>query len=114
MKSSRLLLRGGSFTPAAARARNFQQALAALWVLEVAQNLGGEKLERMRSGSAQRSLCIGIGIDIHDPFSSQLILMLFGPLGGSEQSELFAVPERQHDGPFGLPALISEGSECSC
>src|ERR1700722_2223871 len=114
MKSGRLrFFGGGNFTPAAAGSCDFEQAFAVLWILEVTQNLAGEQLKRMRSGSAQRSLSVGIGIDVHEPFASQLILMLLGPLGGPQQSEFFAVPERQHDGALGLPALFPQRSERS-
>ena len=32
--------------------------------------------------------------------------MLFDPFRGADQSELFAVPQREHDGPLRLPALL--------
>src|SRR5579862_3903080 len=115
MKSGQLRFGGGGiFAPSTARSRNFQQALAALRIFEVSQNLAGENLQSMRSGSPQSSLGIGIGIDIYDPFASQLILMFLGPFGGSKQAKFFAVPQGQYDAALGLPALFPKSAEGSC
>ena len=44
---------------------------------------------------------------------AKFVSMRFGPLGGPEQTRLFAVPSAVNDGALGFPALFEEFAECA-
>ena len=52
-----------------------------------------------------------VGVDVGDRLLAQLIGVLFGPLGRSEQPPLLAVPRREDDRAGRLPALLHQLAE---
>ena len=62
----------------------------------------------MRSCYIDGAGSIRIGVNVDSSFSLQLFDVLFGPLGGADQAELFAVPKGENNGPLRLPALAAQ------
>src|SRR5205814_3226324 len=81
---------------------------------DIARDLVEELLERMRPTGCQPPLAVAVAVDVRDRFLCQLRLVLLGPLGGSEQSPLLTIPEREDEGPARLPTRFQQLAKRAC
>ena len=94
---------------AALKLGRIQQTAGAGRLDDVAQHLSKKRLQAVRPSRVQRAPA---GIESELMYTAalafQLLQMFLGPFGRAHQPELLAVPQRQHDGPLGLPALLAQ------
>src|ERR1700733_14055263 len=65
----------------------------------------------MRSLQEDVASAIGIAVEVHNSFLFQLVDVRLDPLGGTERTRLFAIPDAINDGAAGLPPLLDQFAE---
>src|SRR5579863_5035443 len=91
--------------------KRVQERLAGFRMIHVARNFLDESFERMGTLGVEPALAGGIRVDVSNQLPIELVRVFLHPLGGPDEPELFAVPEREQDGALRFPAVSSHLSE---
>src|SRR5688572_32439562 len=91
-----------------ATARFLEHRLSRTWVHDVFRHFAKELLQTMRSTGAQPAFTGAVGIDVGDSLLLQLRFVFLCPLGGAEQSPLFAVPQSEDDRARRTPSRLQQ------
>src|SRR5687767_11495337 len=91
-----------------ATSRFLENRLSSAWVHDIFRHFAKELLQTMRSTGAQPAFTGAVGIDVSDSLLLQLRFVFLCPLGGAEQSPLFAVPQSEDDRARGTPSRLQQ------
>ena len=94
-----------------AAARLFEDRLAGARIHHVLRDFAHELLQAMRAAGIEPAFAGAVGVDVDRRLLLQLGVVLLRPLGRSEQSPLFAVPQGQHDRARRAPAGLQQLAE---